>query len=225
MKKSSMLPGITLGILLCIICFSVTLRGSSAAKDELSIPVLQKYAELSNNSNLNKSEKLVLISLLNEENIIDKQADGKAVESTYANYLSNYFRRSGINLSSTSAQKALRKIKDIENVTKVEGNRELSKMTIVGRGLVINLLEQLYEICGVKLVHNLKGEIVEVTESSGNYVYLSAKKMNQTDFRISDLIIILSAITTLFITCFMIAKKNRLFIRGEDFNECNEKGF
>jgi hypothetical protein len=225
MKRCSLLPIVTLAVFLIITGLAMILRGSLTAKDKPGIFNLQNEKTLQSSSYLDESEKLILASMLGAEESLGIQTDGEVEKSIYTKYLDILFCRTQVPLSKETANKVLEKINDIEKIAGTEDRRSLNKIALPGRGLIINLLEQIYDLCGIKLVHNLKGDVVEISDGHGDYMYTVSAKIGRKEFYGGEFIFILFTISILFSLCFIMAKKYHLFTRGEEYDEFNEKGF
>ena len=224
--KRFLLPIITICVITMIMCIVVIARGILNTSDEISIPVLHSNTMLFDDRELNASERVVLTMLLGgigqSGNLEDNRHDNNTI---YYESLERYFSSYNVNLSITNRQKAVDYIKELNEIVSLEKESDMKKMSLDGRGVAIYLSEQIYELCGLKLEHNLQGDIVQITSQSDNFIYLQANPNKQAGFQPYALMITLVIILTLLSICIIIAKKNHLFVKDVTFNGYDEKGF
>lgn len=213
MRKSSTLSIITIGVVFAIIGIVVIARGSIATNDKISIPALQMYSELYEDEELSESERTILNLLSSgEKTLKNNQKKESYIQRTYVKYLKDYFCRPEIDLSKTCTSEVEKIIVHMFAVMNVEKETDLNKMSLDGRGVVLQLFEQLYKLCGLKLVHNLRGNIIQISDISGNFIY-SYRPVNPVRIHLKELIILLTAMTGLFSLVVIIARKNQLFMK------------
>lgn len=225
MSKSGMLPIITICVLLTIISIVVIARGSFAANDKFSILTIQSYNEIVYDHELNESERTVLCMLVNADKLlIQEQKKETYIEKTYVKYLKDYFIRPKTELSKSCAYEAREIIINIFTVLSYEKETSIRNMSLDGKGTVTNLFEQLFDKCGLKLVHNLSGNIIKVSNAKGYLIFEKENWAKPLKFYFNDFMIILVIIMILISFGAIIARRNQLFIKEVGCNECNEEG-
>ncbi len=230
MSKRIMLPFITMCAIIAVMCIE-TLAGGLSTKDEISIPALSGstgsiYTELIEDKELNEPEKVILNLLTSES---DSQESEELTDSigygAYVKYLHNYLSSSGVTLSSSKAYEALNKIIELKAVINIEQESSFNKMSVDGRELAINLSQEIYDACGLKLSCDIQGNITCISDKAGNLIYLNPKTIQNAGIRLDALMITLAVIMVLLGICIIIARKNQLFKKEEAYDGFQEEGF
>lgn len=221
MSKSSALPRITVYALILIVCIIAIARVSLATKDEISI---ETYAskEFIKDSNLNESENVIINMLYNVGSLSGMQA--KNINDKYVIYLKNYLGSAKVELGRATVDKVVDKINDLIAIIKLEQESDIKKMSLDGRGVAINIIEQIYKLCGLKLEHNIQGDIRQISDAEGNTLYSSNSLIQKEAFDLNSIVIIVAMWACLFTICILIAKKNQLYIKDGTY-ELDQKGF
>jgi hypothetical protein len=219
-------PLITISILFTIVCIITIARGSLITNDDISTSTRASNVEFSKNNELNESEKVVLVMLANGVKFFEEQQSIKDNKlSIYVRYLKEYLSSSGVNLSTVEAKEIINKIISMNAVYFLERETDLKKMSLDGRGMLINISEHIYELCGLRLIHNMQGDIVQISDTTGKYIYVNDNPMEQDSFHMKILIIILSTLAILLSICIIIAKKSQLFMKDGIYDGFKEKEF
>jgi hypothetical protein len=221
MSNSSALPRITVYALILIVCIIAIARVSLATKDEISI---ETYAskEFIKDSNLNKSENVIINMLYNVGSLSGSQA--KNINDKYVIYLSKYLGSAKVELGTATGDKVADKINDLIAIIKLEQESDIKKMSLDGRGVAINIIEQIYKLCGLKLEHNIQGDIRQISDAEGNALYSSNSLIQKEAFDLNSIVIIVATWACLFTICILIAKKNQLYIKDGKY-ELDQKRF
>ena len=217
---------ITISILIAIVSIVIIARGSLKTNEWKSIPTISSNIVLVEDNGLNESEKRVLTILSDwielPNNPLDKDNDTYTI---YLNYLKEYLSSSEVELSTYKALEMEDLIKSRNEIMYLEKESDINKMSFDGREVTIYIFEQIYELCGLKLVFGTERDIEQIADLSGNVIYLKANPLQQTGFQVDALVITLTSILTLFGICIIIAKKNQLFVKGVRYDGFDEKEF
>ena len=225
MSKNGTLLIITICVSFTIISLVVIARGGFAANDKFSIPTMQNYNDIVYDLELNESERTVLYMLINADKLlIQEQKKETYIENTYVKYLKDYFIRPKTELSKSCAYEAQEIIENIFTILRYEKDTSIKNISLDGKGTVTNLFEQLFNICGLKLVHNLSGNIMKISNAKGFIIYENEVWVKPLKFYFNDFMIILAIIMTLISFGTIIARRNQLFIKEVGCNECNDEG-
>jgi hypothetical protein len=187
---------------------------------------LKSQIELFDETGINESEKLVLSTLYTEIVFSNWQHDQTL--NTYYIYFINlkkYFLTDGVDLSKDQCKQVISKIKDMQTIFYLENESNLSKMSVDGRGIAIDLFEQIFDICGLKIYTNMEGEIEEIQDQIGNVMYQNKTSVIPDGFQVYAFISILIIMISLLIISIIIVKKNQLFRRDVSLDEFDEKRF
>lgn len=75
------------------------------------------------------------------------------------------------------------------------------------------------------LKSNLSGNIIKILDSKGHIIYENVTWVKPPRFYLNNFMIILAIITAFFSVGVIIARRNQLFVKEVEFDECNEEGF
>jgi hypothetical protein len=192
---------------------------SLAAKEERSIETVTNKEEIQN-TRLNDAENAILNMLLSVVNDSSSQLE----TSTYEAYLVNYFSGKEIEFSMATAEKVAFRLNDITALKNLENENDIRKMSLDGRGVAIHISKQIYRLCGLKLEYNIRGDIQQLKDSRGNYLFKENILVQKEVFDINSAVIILAVWMSLLNLCIFIAKKNQLYIKDGEY-EFDKKGF
>lgn len=226
MSKGSMPPPISLCILLIIVCIVIFGRGRMATKDETNIPAMTIKLTYLEEDELNISEKEVLNMLIRcIYPFLDKKNDKSILHNIYIKYLKDYLSSPGINLTVEKSNAAIDYIIGLMSIMNLEKAHELRNMSLDGKIVAIMLSEKIYQQCGLSLVYNLQGDIIQITDEAGNPLYDYVNSGEQMKIRFNVLAFVLLVIMLLFNVCKIIAKKNQLFMKVGKYDGFTEKEF
>lgn len=225
MSKHIMPPLISVCVLFFIVCIEIV-AGSLGTKDDISIPVISGNNEISENSELNESEKVILNMLSSRILLKDTKSITADNEYTiYVKYLHNYLSSTGVTLSSSKAYEALNKIIELNAIINIEHVSSFNKMSVDGKELALNLAQKIYDLCGLKLNYDIHGNINQILDQSGNFIYQNENTVQNTGIQFKALMITLVVIMILLGLCILIARKNQLFIKEVTYDGFKEEGF
>lgn len=227
MNKYSILPVITISFLIAIFAIVIIAKGSLKTYDEISIPVLSSNQEqLLDNEELNTSERSILSKLMSGiEWFDDQQVLDSSINSTYIKYLKEYLSKPGIDLDIMIASEVEDQIKSLYSIMYMEKQSNFKHMSVDGRGVAIYLSKQIYELCGLNISFGMEGDIVQISEGTGNVMYNKEKSKNQVDFQLNTLLITFGCVIMLLSICIIISKKNHLFLKEDYYEEYEEKKY
>jgi hypothetical protein len=207
-----MLSGITIGILLIIVCIGIIAKISSLNKADKIIEAYMNEIHIED-ENLNETENAILNILINTAFTSNFQSN--ILKEKYYEYLKRYLNSGEVELGLETLSQLEDKAKDITAIMNLEKESNIKNMSLDSREIVLNITEQIYKICGLKLVHNLQGGIQKVSDMNGNYFYLGESLFKQEFFDFTIYLSVLAVMFFLFHICLCIAKKNQLFIKEE----------
>ncbi len=212
LNKRNMLSGITIGILLIIVCIGIIAKISSLNKADKIIEAYMNEIHIED-ENLNETENAILNILINTAFTSNFQSN--ILKEKYYEYLKRYLNSGEVELGLETLSQLEDKAKDITAIMNLEKESNIKNMSLDSREIVLNITEQIYKICGLKLVHNLQGGIQKVSDMNGNYFYLGESLFKQEFFDFTIYLSVLAVMFFLFHICLCIAKKNQLFIKEE----------
>lgn len=211
LNKEIMPPIITICVMVFIICTAgiarVNIHNNKESRPTLSTNIIS-FEE----KGLNNSEKAVLSMLYNGMELPEHQQNQETnTYSVYYKGLKDYLNSAGVDLSITKSEEVKEKIKEIIEIENLEKNTDFSKLSIDSRGVVLVIMEQIYKLCGLKLVVNMEGVIEVISDQNGNLIYQVNRLLPKAEIQVYALIITLLTIILLMGIYIIIVKKNQLF--------------
>jgi hypothetical protein len=224
--KHLMPPVLTYCILIFLVSFVVIARGAFATNsEENSIPTLSNTIIVSGETELNTSEREVLSLLSSVVKLPNQKEQGKTTNYIYYNTLQEYLGSSEVYLNTHQAELIKDEIATMHAIMSSEEVTDFTKLSLDGKKVFIYISEQIYELCGLKLVSNMDGDIEKISDSSGNVIYAKKVSASQVGFQVNVLIVTVTVMVTLLSICFTIAKKNQLFIKEVIYDGFDEERF
>ena len=98
-------------------------------------------------------------------------------------------------------------------------------MSIEGRKFIIHIYEEIYNLCGLNITFDAESNIEKIVDQSGAVIYQNTGAQSQPQIHIDALIITSTFILVLITLCFIIARKNQLFIKGGRYDGFDEKEY
>ncbi|MDF2885276.1 MAG: Oligosaccharide biosynthesis protein Alg14-like protein [Clostridiaceae bacterium] len=171
-RNRNVLPLITISVLFAIMCIIGIARGSLATYDEIRTSTIVTNKELLDNEKLNESEKIIINMLKNEMKLQNTEPDMiNSDQSIYVKYFEKHLSSPKMHLSKEKADEIVDLIKSMNRIMNLEKENDLKQMSIDGRGIAINIYEQIYQLCGLKIIYSMEGDIVQITDCSENLLY------------------------------------------------------
>jgi hypothetical protein len=225
-KACSMPPILSLCIVTFIVSFILIARGLfDIGQEEVSIPAFSNNIIISDDRELNRSEQEIL-SMLSSSNMLPNSKNHEnTIDSIFYITLQEYLSSSEVYLTSHQAIRIEEKIVDLQEIMRSEGETDFTKMSLEGKKVAIYISEQIYELCNLKLMINMEGNIEKISDISGNIIYANDVPVSRLGFQINVLIITLTSMATLLSICIIIAKKNQLFIKEVVYDGFDEERF
>lgn len=223
--KHMLLPLITMVIMLAIASIVTIAKGSVNSIKDSSIPVMTSSTLQFDEKGLNTSECNILRMLYQVMELSDNQLEQNENNGAiYFNNLKMHLNSPEVNIASEEENKVIDLIKDMNEVMLLEKIRDLKKMSIDGRKVVIYISKQIYERCGLNLVCSMEGDIIHIADHTGNNIYVQSNIV-VTEITFYALAITLISMTILLCICIIIARKNKLFIKEVKYIGFDEKEF
>lgn len=225
-RRNFLYQAVTVLLIIMIICTAgmIQFTVKPAKGSSKSLPV--NNSVWFNEEGLSEPEKAVLSKLYTEIVFSDWQQDHTV--NTYLIYLmnlKNYFMKEGIDLAQEQSDLVISKIENIQQIFSLEGKSDIGNMSMDGRGIAIDLFEQIYKICGLKIDANMTGEIEEIQDQTGNVIYQRQTTNISEEFQVYALISTLTIIISLLILSVIIVKKNQIFRRDVVYDGFDEERF
>ena len=212
-------------ILLLIISSVTLLRIEPKIMAEAKTPIMLQQLEF-NQPKLNECEQDILSMTYFGLGLSDKKLeDSTSFYRIYFYQLVSYFSKQDIVFDDIKMQEVKSIIEKMNTLITLEQGQEPSKMSIDGRGIVMILAEELYELCGLNLVHSMNGDINQILDENGTLIYSVDSLQMEERVHIKALVITLSVTGILFVICFIVAKSNGLFVRDVKIHGVEKKGF
>jgi hypothetical protein len=171
----------------------------------------------------------------NNDKMISMQPEGYGVVSDYREeddtygiynyFLRDYLVSSRAEISDTQYNALKEKIKELNNIIKLEGIEDFAKMSFDGRAVAINIACQIYGLCGLELDIDVKGHIERIFDQSGDVLYLREDLPAHYNFQILAFIITISVMAVLLVFILLFGRKNKTLDGEGVHNGFNEKGY
>ncbi|WMJ85791.1 hypothetical protein [Anaerocolumna sp. MB42-C2] len=216
---------ISIGMLIITLSMLIV-AGRLKTKDETGVPMMTNTGTVSQEENINTTEKTILTVLENSFSQAGGQKNMAGNEyDTYIKQLDHYFKNPDVNLAKTKLTEVTNKVSQLIALMKLEQESDFTKMSFDGRELALRLSSEIYNICGLKLSFGTQGNIMEVEDLSGKIVYENEKTAQQPEFQWNALLLSVGFIFFLLLVNVMIAKKHQLFVKDGTYNGFNEEGY
>lgn len=210
MSKEKIPPLMTICIILIVVCITVITRGSLNSNDEKSIPAIAVNTEtLAGDMQFNQGlvQQNMPIALMEFQ------------------YLKNYLHSNQVSLTKDQLNEFTVKITCINAIMDREKASDISQLSLDARELIVLITEQTYDLFGLKLSHNIHGDILRISDKNGLTIFVNHILANQVSFQLKILIIAVVALLILLFICLVIAKKNQLFMKDGVYSGLHEKKF
>lgn len=216
--KRNVLPLISISVLFAIMCIIGIARGSLATYDEIRTSTVVTNKEILDNEMLNESEKIIINMLKNEMKLQNTETDIiNSDQSIYVKYFEKHLSSPEIQLRKEKADEVVDLLKSMNRIMNLEKENDLKKMSIDGRGIAINIYEQIYELCGVEIIYSMEGDIVQITDCSENLLYCIDKPIVYGSFNYYAFAMVFLIWIILISLCIILSK--RYINRGAVFYE------
>lgn len=224
-RRRVLLPMLTVLIMLAIVGTAGITR-INLKVNSLRTPA--KPSNISSNEDLKLyiSESMLLTALVD-----DKQVYGSPLmedNSTYSIFISqliHYVGTKGSGATFSGSELLEEKITQLISIMNIEKESDFTKMSLDGRAVAIDIAKQIYEICGLRLITSLEGEIVRILDEAGNVLFNNISSAPSYNFQPLVLVLTFAVIFTLFGINLMIGRKNNLYQKDVRYDEFDEKRF
>lgn len=224
MNKRSKPFFMTVVILIFISSVLTLARLSLKYEEKNSALVCSDNLILDDTDGLNESEKQVIRKISSFIPIPDNQRKREFEnQNIYINFLKKYLSSPGINLSKTRANEVKNLINDRDELMKLEKKVDISEMSFDGKKAATYILTQIYEMCGMKPVINMNGEIEKISDQSGDIIYIKRSLNRKEGFRAEGLVISFTVIFALLCICYILSSKKQIYEKGGIYDGFNKK--
>lgn len=210
-------------ILFAFTCVALMIGFFIRIKDGKSISAMTNTTIIHNNYNLNQAEKTIIKKLINLD--CTQPEESKQIHNRYIKYLQEYFEKEHTSLSQKKIEHISKSVDAIYAIMSKENQTDIKKLSIDGRSVAANLYEDIYRLCGLRLKHNYKGEIIKIKDTNGKVYYKKNNATEKVKFNVYALILVLLINLILIGTCIVKSKRNQLFIKNGGYHGFKEKEF
>lgn len=212
MKNIYKLLHITIWIFFTII-FIITIEKLSINKRENStVDSALNNTEMIQSNNINNTNNTVIDMFKQYSQLINNNNESdELIDCLYIEYLIIYFSNTEKNLNNDTITKIEVKLQELTNLMNLENVNDVKEMSLDAKEIAINIIEQIYNLCGLNLEHNLKGDIQQISDINGNILYANKNMTDEETLNYAIIIIILLIWSFLFTICIRIAKENQLY--------------
>ena len=225
-KNGSMPLILTLSIVTFNISFTLIVRWLiNTYQEENILPTFSHNIMIADEKEPNRSKQEILSLLSSYSRLSEYNDKVNSIDLILYKTMHEYLSSSEVYLTSKQALQIESSLIDLQEIMNSEGETEFAKMSLKGKNVVIFLTKQIYELCNLKLELNVEGNIEKITDYSNNIIYSNNAQSSQLGTQVNILIITLASLAILLSICFIIAKKNQLFIKEVEFDGLNEERF
>lgn len=175
--------------------------------------------------NLSKTEKELLILLLNAVGYIGQSENEPDTYTIYINTLYDYFTKPDVSISISQSEKMKKEISDLYLILQNEDTNKLDFMSIDGRAVALYLFQQIYEECNMQIVFDERGTISSIYNEQNQLFYEKQAAVTHEGIHVSSAIIIISVLVVLIGICYRISIKKQLFKEDVIYDGFEEKRF
>lgn len=218
MNRRYVVAIITICVITSVICLAAVTRSSVQNYNTKSIQAVTKI------NNISQEEKASVL-LQDLELAIKKVATDEYIQPDYLTYIQEYISTSHVDIKDQYVDEFMKRVDELQYILMIENEIHLRDMTIDGREIVKNLLEQIYKLWGMDIQYNLNGEITLVIDREGNTIYRNVEPSIQGEFHLELLLIIVTLIITLLSLAIIISQKRRIFVKEGMFDGFDEQNY
>jgi uncharacterized membrane protein YidH (DUF202 family) len=212
-------PCFTIGVIIILLSFILIARGLLHYRyEEVTTPAWSGYNEISADSSISISKQALRSMLMEVLKPSDKEGRKKSQASIYFNTLEKYLNNNTIRLTGSQAAAIQEKLLKIQEILTGEMQTDYTLLSLDGRKIVFCLLGQIYEIYGLHMEGDAECTIINVSDSSANTLYSSNISEPLPEIQWYALVVLFICIIVLFIICFFVARRNRLFHKEETYD-------
>jgi len=217
---------LTLVIFILIISV-VTIRKLEWTKEDvIPVFVLSDERKESENSALNSYEhKILSMIAANQIVVTGDQTYKNESQSLYIRLLTQHLSENKVNLGEEQVNAVSELLLNLNNSIEINNEKDEEKLSLISRGVILSVSQQIYEQCGLILHYNIAGEIQQIREMDGNILYDSSINRVQSELKWSILIIVLLFCIILISVSIIITRHHQLFKKGGYNHGYKEKEF
>ncbi len=225
-RKCMMPPIFSMGIMLLLICFTVTARGVIHTNyEQTNITAATEDNPALAAKGLNQAEVKILDTLWRTAGMNAQTGHDRTFFGSYYSILKNYLSNETVNIKEDSTGNILKQLADLQDIINYEGKTDMKDMSLDSKKMAFYITEQVYKACGLTLEINQEDNIGKVSDAYGKVLYKYDLVAQKPVFQVNALVITLTAAAALLGICIMIAKKNQLFGKEVVYDGFDEKGF
>jgi hypothetical protein len=210
-----------------MVCIVIIGKGN-AIHERTATSSIMIQSDLIKNKELNEPEQAIITLLHDIKDHITQQHRISEVPNFYSIVLEEYLSHSGVNLSASNAAEVIHKLQKLEHVMEVEKKFNYKEMTLDGRARALQLSQEIYELCGLSVTYNIRGDMEQITNLSGAILYKRERIPQQSSLHMEALFITLGFILLFLILCIIYAKKSHLFVKDafiEEYEDYENKEY
>jgi hypothetical protein len=211
---------LTVGIVTAILCIGVVARESLYHYKQESIPVISDTVYIDQDIKEDQSITAKFLELtLNGDHNKTFNLDN------YFLYLQNYLNSTEVTLQEYGEERLKDLLRELITIMNLENESDIQNMSIDGREIATNLLTNIYELYGLKVMFSMDGEIQKVEDPSGIILYQNKDQIMESEFQILSLLLVVFFFSVFTCLSVLIAKKKQIFVKDVDFDGFDEKKY
>jgi hypothetical protein len=225
--NNSVLMGITIIVIFAVVCVIAISRKSMEKRSDEAAAVFSAQNGPDFEGAYNETELQILKLLADSPRLTNSIGSGLDNSWSLTHYytLADYFNRCDIILNSHDVDRIGKLIRGETEILQFETVPDLNRISLDGRKFILYIYEEIYNLCGLNITFDSENNIGKITEENGVVIYQRNVDKNQQVLHPEALFITVFLIISLTALCFIIAKKNQLFIKGGRYDGFDEKEY
>lgn len=222
-ENIAVLLAMTFVFLTALLSFAALLRVRSEAVAEEAVST---KALSINDENYNEDELYILDMLGKIPELIN--SSGSRIVNWSLEHkmrLAEYFEKEEIKLDEEKLAKLDEYIQGCKEILMLEQERDLGKISVDGRNMMIYLYKNIYKLFGLNISYDITQNIEEIYSENGTVIYRNTDEKVRQPVHMEVLIITLIILIIFICLCFYIARKNQIIVKDGEYNGYDEKKY
>lgn len=139
--------------------------------------------------------------------------------------LAEYFEKEDIRLDKVQLNKLGRYIQGSHEILRFELNRDIGKLSVDSRNMIMLLYKNIYSLLGLDLSYGIDNNIESIYEENGRLVYQIAAKEDRLTINREALVITLILLCGLAGLYIVIVRRSQLNLKDGEYHGYDEKEY
>lgn len=171
------------------------------------------------NGRLNQQESNILNTLTENIRFVgmpgkENPSEGK---SEYESFLVQYLGMNQVNLSANTLEQVDSRMKEVNYLLQMENKTKVSELSTDSKEIAIGLTKDIFSVCGLAAGFNPAGELISLSDKSGNLTLADAGSYNK-NINSGILLLVIAIVGILQVVCYILSRKSRIMIKDVKYN-------